>query len=178
MIVRVFSLMLICCAATSAAQAGNLLENGSFKERDAEGRPKSWNIWGKIIAPDSKSSSSFLRITGTGEDPGNLAPAGGWQSLRPPAKKTQLVFSARVRSPDFAKRPGKPDDRCEIYLQAKFADGRAVYFGGAKLQTRERGWQVLQATSKIPEGTVELVALFNITALGTLEIDDVKLEAN
>ena len=177
LIVQVFSLMVFFFTAAPASQAKTLIENGDFKQKDAEGRPNSWNIWGRIIPPDAKSTGTHLRIKGTGEDAGNLAVAGGMQRIPTPPKKTEVTLTARVRCQDFAKRPGKPDDHYEIYLQAKFADGREVYFGSSKLQTRERTWQQLTVTARIPEGAVELVVLFNIGGLGTLEVDDVKLEA-
>ena len=176
-VIQVLVLILLSLAAVPSSFSKTLVENGDFSQRDTEGNPKNWNIWGKLVSSDAKSGMSFLRVTGTGADSGNLAPAGGWQSVPVPEKKKQLTLSARVRCPDFSKRPGRPDDHYEIYLQAKFAGGRQVYFGSSKIHTVERSWKRLEFTAKIPDGATELVVLFNIGGLGTLDITDVKLEA-
>lgn len=174
---RALGLLLFFSAAVTFAHSKDLLENGDFSQRDSEGIPKSWNIWGKIVSPDPKEGTSFLRVTGTGADSGNLAPAGGWQALPVPEKKKQVTLSARVRCPDFSKRPEKPGDHYEIYVQAKFANGGKTYFGSSKLETATRTWKRLEFTAKIPEGTTELVVLFNLGGLGTLDVADMKLEA-
>lgn len=174
---QALGLLLFFTAAVPSSHSKTLIENGDFSQRDTQGNPTNWNIWGKIVSSDAKGGMSYLRVTGTGADSGNLAPAGGWQSVAVPEKKKQLTLSVRVRCPDFSKRPGRPDDHYEIYLQAKFAGGRQVYFGSSKAETAERAWKRLEFTAKIPDGATELVVLFNLAGLGTLDITDVRLEA-
>ena len=171
-IIWLCSLIILCCLAVPACYSKNLLENGDFRERGDENLPKGWNMWGAVAPPDSKAGTPFLRITG-GSDGHN----GGDQKIATPAKSKQVTLSARIRCPDFAKRPGKDKDHYEIYISATWPDGHGVYFGSVQFQKPERAWKRVEFTAKIPDGATSLTALFQIFGAGTLDVADMKLEA-
>lgn len=158
------------CFAAVPSHSKNLLENSDFKERDADGLPKAWEMWATVLKPE-KDSASFLRITANGGEN-----AGGEQNVAVPPRGKQVTVSARVRAPDFAKRPGKERDHYEVYAAAKWPDGKMVYIGSAWMEKAERGWKRVEFTANIPAGATTVMAIFQIAGEGVLDITDMKLE--
>ncbi len=165
---------LFCLAARAEESTPSLLSNGDF-EQAVDGWPKDWPR-PDGVSYEEEDGNHFLRLHAR---PEKMLTVYRVVHVKPEHKAYAFSFRARA----IELKPGKAnwhDGR--IILDFKDADGKKMKGGPGHPNfkgTTKNGWTERRIEFLVPEGaqTLEIMPAMFQVASGTLDLDDLKLEA-
>jgi hypothetical protein len=159
-LIRFFQVAGLSLVLSLHAMAGPLLKNSGF---DKELSP--WECdEGRIVADPNQKGNSLLEV----ELDGGVF--GLTQDFKWPAGKKFLTLSFRVKAGAASK-----DSPIQWRLRLYDADGNSELMAGGTI-TESGEWLTVTKTLQHPEGAVTSMMLEGNRGVGTLWIDDLKLE--